>query len=64
MVRIVRVVQGKKFYWSGMLEQNDQGKKREWTSMIANGEVLHPQDAANTIGESFSDIEDIDVEYD
>ncbi len=64
MVRIVRIIGGKKVYWTGLLEQNGRDKKREWTHIRENGEILHPQDAANMIDESFADIEDVDVEYD
>jgi hypothetical protein len=64
MVRIARTVDGKKFYWTGVLEENGRDKIRERTPVRENGEVLHPQDAANIIGESFADIEDVDVEYD
>lgn len=61
-VRLVKVLDGKKYYWSGVLEEHETYTKRWWTTNKSEASVVHPMDADIMTKKEFKD-QDIEIEY-
>lgn len=61
-VRITRAVEGRKYYWYGVLKKHDTYTERWWTADRNRASILHPMDADIMMKGEFRDL-DVEVEY-